>query len=296
MSFFQSEPDLVKSLLSTGWNLATGNQTEPANISPTVLDVAGVAGQLLLDNISPVVSTVGKSLLKGRKNENNSTGLCGKLALSAAGLGLTAGVAKLGLSLLKRRLENNREMGRGKAKKVRKDHLRDLNFKSKTVRKADMGSRRHASKALVGHSSREPVAPLLQLTTLFPNLERSVIGDMLAQNDGNIEDTIDQLLALNVDYECTPAGGNSGDNFLFPPVMNPCSLANSGSPIPPCPECPVCIISLANKRIFQCANGHSICEECKKNPELKNCPTCRQKIVGRASNMEQFLATVYGRV
>ena len=28
-------------------------------------------------------------------------------------------------------------------------------------------------------------------------------------------------------------------------------------------------------RIFQCSNGHLICEECKQRQEIRSCPTCR---------------------
>jgi len=73
------------------------------------------------------------------------------------------------------------------------------------------------------------------------------------------------------------------------PVFQPAPL----SPIPPCPECPVCFSSLAGSRIFQCAQGHSLCGDCNKNPQVKNCPTCRGKLVGRATNMEQLLDSIY---
>merc|ERR550539_242229 len=28
-------------------------------------------------------------------------------------------------------------------------------------------------------------------------------------------------------------------------------------------------------RIFQCSNGHLICEQCKQRQEIRSCPTCR---------------------
>ena len=34
------------------------------------------------------------------------------------------------------------------------------------------------------------------------------------------------------------------------------------------------------KKIFQCSNGHVICELCKGNPEVRSCPTCRVKFRG----------------
>lgn len=41
-------------------------------------------------------------------------------------------------------------------------------------------------------------------------------------------------------------------------------------------ECPVCVeVMKPPRKIFQCSNGHIICEQCKKNPAVKVCPTCR---------------------
>jgi len=62
----------------------------------------------------------------------------------------------------------------------------------------------------------------------------------------------------------------------------------------PCPECPVCMENmLPPRRIFQCKNGHIICEICQ--PKIKNqkCPTCQHEIVGRAVAMEQHLRDLF---
>jgi len=41
-------------------------------------------------------------------------------------------------------------------------------------------------------------------------------------------------------------------------------------------ECPVCYeVMSPPSRIFQCSNGHLICEECKQRQEIRSCPTCR---------------------
>jgi len=57
------------------------------------------------------------------------------------------------------------------------------------------------------------------------------------------------------------------------------------------PECPVCLDAMTPPtRIFQCVNGHHVCESCK--PKLKpalHCAICRKKIIGRAIDMENFL-------
>ena len=37
-----------------------------------------------------------------------------------------------------------------------------------------------------------------------------------------------------------------------------------------CVECPVCMEEMKPpKKIFQCSNGHVICEHCKNNPEVR---------------------------
>ena len=40
--------------------------------------------------------------------------------------------------------------------------------------------------------------------------------------------------------------------------------------------CPVCLMLLTPPtRIFQCPEGHILCEECKENPAMVHCPQCR---------------------
>ncbi len=40
--------------------------------------------------------------------------------------------------------------------------------------------------------------------------------------------------------------------------------------------CPVCLTTLRPPmRIFQCPEGHILCEECKENPAMVHCPQCR---------------------
>jgi len=294
MSFPSSDQDILKSLISTGWTLASGDK----NIEvPRAL--AG-AGQFVLENWSPL-AIAGKALIerRGAGREGRGLGSSGAMALSAVGLGLTASVAKLGLSLLQRRLQA-RDGGRVgvKSKEVKKkDPLRGLDPKSKILKKSQREKTTQSSRPT--HSTPQPTqCPLQQLSTLFPGLERSLLGDMLAGNDGCLESTIDQLLSISVDKAKATPGYESKDKFTFPPSTYSSNLSNissSSSPLPPCPECPVCFSSLASKRIFQCASGHHVCQDCKANPQLKVCPTCRQKLVGRATNMEQFLATIYGK-
>ena len=40
-------------------------------------------------------------------------------------------------------------------------------------------------------------------------------------------------------------------------------------------ECPVCLKVPKSLRIYQCENGHIICEFC--NDRVKECPTCRAR-------------------
>merc|ERR1719394_727037 len=62
----------------------------------------------------------------------------------------------------------------------------------------------------------------------------------------------------------------------------------------PCPECPVCLEMLMPPiRIMQCSNGHLVCEVCQVQPELSCCPTCREEFTGRATAMEQHLASLF---
>ena len=38
--------------------------------------------------------------------------------------------------------------------------------------------------------------------------------------------------------------------------------------------------------------GHPVCEPCKARPEVRHCPTCRQRIVGRATLVEKIAVQV----
>merc|ERR1719244_1282005 len=59
-------------------------------------------------------------------------------------------------------------------------------------------------------------------------------------------------------------------------------------------ECPVCMEEMKPpRRIWQCSDGHPICEICKKKPEVKCCPTCRKFIVGRSTIAEKVARALY---
>ena len=41
-------------------------------------------------------------------------------------------------------------------------------------------------------------------------------------------------------------------------------------------ECPVCLeLAWPPRKIFQCREGHIVCDTCKANPNIKTCPICR---------------------
>ena len=46
-------------------------------------------------------------------------------------------------------------------------------------------------------------------------------------------------------------------------------------------DCPMCMEEMKPpKKIFQCSNGHSFCDQCKDNPALRSCPICRVQFTG----------------
>merc|ERR1711934_533218 len=68
------------------------------------------------------------------------------------------------------------------------------------------------------------------------------------------------------------------------------SLRPSAPSQPQVPECPVCLEEMAPPtRIFQCRNGHLICEPCKTGLRPCICPKCRQEMTGRATDTEAIL-------
>merc|ERR1712059_56053 len=182
-------------------------------------------------------------------------------------------------------------MGGRVGEKAQKDPLRGVSQRSRTVKKSRDGAGQ--TKHGAGVSS-----PLNHLCAMFPGLKRNVLADILHSNDGVLEQTVDQVLSLSVESKTPFPDTEAGQSFSFPSSASEGSVLSrqpgvSRSQLPPCPECPVCCNKLAKMKIYQCASGHSVCQACRNNPALKCCPTCRQKLVGRATNMEQFLATIY---
>jgi len=60
-------------------------------------------------------------------------------------------------------------------------------------------------------------------------------------------------------------------------------------------ECPVCLTEmLPPTKIWQCSNGHALCQSCRRNINRK-CPTCRESIMGRSTTLEKVAASLYYR-
>jgi len=60
-------------------------------------------------------------------------------------------------------------------------------------------------------------------------------------------------------------------------------------------ECPVCLEEMKPpRRIWQCADGHPVCEYCRKKPQVTCCPACRKYLVGRSTIAEKLARAVFG--
>lgn len=62
-------------------------------------------------------------------------------------------------------------------------------------------------------------------------------------------------------------------------------------------ECPVCLeIAWPPKKIYQCREGHIVCDTCKANPNLKTCPMCRisfsNNLTSRNRSLEELARTL----
>ena len=230
----------------------------------------------------------------------------GLAPIAAAGAGLViAGVAKyvlpsllsppicrfsrIGMSLLERRLQR-------RSGAPRPDPLRGVSSKSKAKTK----NRKSSSTTSSAHVPSDHHS-MHQLSTLFPNLDSNILASALVATNGNLDEAVEEILAQSTDLP-TPT---SKPPKLTTSILTP----SSSSPLPPCPECPVCLSSLKGCRIYQCQQGHSLCHQCKNNSQVTKrqtfnlvehfmqvrcCPTCRGKLTGRATNMEQLLASIYG--
>ena len=54
-------------------------------------------------------------------------------------------------------------------------------------------------------------------------------------------------------------------------------------------ECSICLEEMKPPvKIFQCKNGHVMCEACKNHPEVNTCPICRIPLAGSSSLMRNI--------
>jgi len=286
---------LVSTLISALPAMVSGS-LGPA--SPQILG----AGKFLLENL-PAIVEAGGSILGGRRppqpQESAFNGFKGfsKSTIPLVGMAAVgAGLAKIGLSLLERRLQKNKKKTPHHSSD-RTDPLRGISSRSKPRMKSQGGRPERPPGSCGGAASN-----LNQLVTLFPHMETTQLENILTVHDGNLEASIDAVLGQTTDC---PTPVDQSWTFLYPPL--PARVLTGGqspqgetgevspsSPLPPCPVCPVCYTSLLDKRIYQCGEGHSLCHQCRDKIQVRNCPTCRGKLVGRATNMEQLLRSVYG--
>ena len=69
------------------------------------------------------------------------------------------------------------------------------------------------------------------------------------------------------------SGGNGGNSALFDKDF----------------ECSICLEEMKPPvKIFQCKNGHVMCEACKNHPEVMTCPICRIPLEGTSSLMRNI--------
>lgn len=60
-------------------------------------------------------------------------------------------------------------------------------------------------------------------------------------------------------------------------------------------ECPVCLNEMKPPvRIWQCSEGHPVCDSCQKRPQVQQCPTCRRPVTGRNILAEKIAMAVFG--
>jgi len=81
-------------------------------------------------------------------------------------------------------------------------------------------------------------------------------------------------------------------------------LTNASAPVPPLSSlllteltCPFCQEDMAPPgEIWQCREGHSLCQKCRARPDMQTCPGCMGKFMGRNKALEQVAALVFPQV
>jgi len=60
-------------------------------------------------------------------------------------------------------------------------------------------------------------------------------------------------------------------------------------------ECPICFEEMKPPmRIWQCVDGHPVCEGCRNKLESKGCPSCNRCVEGRNIALEKMARSLYG--
>jgi len=60
-------------------------------------------------------------------------------------------------------------------------------------------------------------------------------------------------------------------------------------------ECPICFEEMKPPmRIWQCVDGHPVCEGCRKKLDSKGCPSCNRSVEGRNIALEKMARSLYG--
>jgi len=59
-------------------------------------------------------------------------------------------------------------------------------------------------------------------------------------------------------------------------------------------KCPLCDITMSPPRkIYQCIDGHILCQDCRRSEKIKDCPTCQGELAGRNPSMERIAVSVF---
>eukprot|EP00092_Neocalanus_flemingeri_P000164 GFUD01000175.1.p1 GENE.GFUD01000175.1~~GFUD01000175.1.p1 ORF type:complete len:249 (+),score=60.36 GFUD01000175.1:56-802(+) len=61
-------------------------------------------------------------------------------------------------------------------------------------------------------------------------------------------------------------------------------------------KCPICDDLMSPpSSIYQCEDGHILCQHCKTNPDIKECPECLGEVAGRNTTMENIATIVFSK-
>jgi len=131
------------------------------------------------------------------------------------------------------------------------------------------------SAAVMGHSQ---VVSLLLHNGANPRLKNNqgkTAGDLAKERNKT-----DVCLRIQEFTEVTTSNPDSQDPTLSTATLDSVSSVAGDSErsdeLTSILECPVCLDTMSGCRIYQCRNGHNVCERCSSNPALVSCPQCRE--------------------